>query len=599
MQELQNKIPQIEFFEMLNSGGEGDVYRVKNSVGVELAAKLTMKEIIENLENIGINFYKRNHILEQIDSEFVIKAHEIQVVNHPKYKNIECVATLFELVNGVGLDEYINTNNKISKEIAQIIGNGILEGLIAIHSTGIEHGDLSNPENIMIENNSYKPKIIDLSYKDKHFKFSSGAKNALQHEDILHVITHLSTLLEKANFEQSVIHNFIARSFKMKNAKYVLNEYHNCFSSNNDIKLLRKILDDSSFPSSNEYAEALLNDTKLTTKDLLELFIDMVISNGLKDHHLEFINQVIKKSSNKSIVAFLEKLFNILINNNEKSKTIYQSLVFLLLGLKEKLLAVYHIEKTTKIDFEIFLINHINDFANNYKAIMFQNLITPQVCIHLSFIYYPYFSDSNVVKFQNILMSQFKNENYPFLNYLVNNVINEHLTNVFTSFNSENRAEISSLENYSNQLNKNAWLKVINKIDEFWKIIEMKRFYENYTQNIFILYDTRARKLHNILLTCNFTEIARDSIPVLQNFGYYSVIPRMEKYSTSENYRLEFIYELFKLLDTCRTHDLCKKCTKPATHRVLNPATKNAQYPASVTEMIRPLLSSERDFISI
>ena len=46
-------------------------------------------------------------------------------------------------------------------------------------------------------------------------------------------------------------------------------------------------------------------------------------------------------------------------------------------------------------------------------------------------------------------------------------------------------------------------------------------------------------------------------------------------------------------------NDLCKKCTKPATHRVLNPATKNAQYPASVTEMIRPLLNSERDFISI
>lgn len=565
MQELKNKIPKIEFFEMLNSGGEGEVYRVKNSVGVELAAKLTMKEIIENLESFGIDFYKRNHILEQIDSEFVIKAHEMQVVKYPKDESIECIATLFELVNGVGLDEYINTNNKISKEIAQTIGNGILEGLIAIHNTGIEHGDLSNPENIMIENNSNKPKIIDLSYKDKHLKFSSGAKNALQHEDILHVISHLTTLLEKASFEQSVIHNFIAQSFKKKNAQYVLNEYNNCFSSNSDIELLHKTLCESSFPSSYEYAEALLNDTKSTTKDILELFTEMVLSNEFKEHHLQFINQAIEKSTNDSIVAFLEKLFNILITHHEKKKTIYPSLVLLILGLKEKLLAVYHIQNSARTGFEIFLIDHINDFTNNYKVLMSKNLITPQVCIHLSFIYYPYFTDSNVIKFQNILMNQFRNNNHPFLNYLADNVNYEYLTNVFASFNAENRAEILSLVNRSNQLNKNAWLKIIDKIEEFWKIISMRTFYENHIQNIFILYDTRARNLHSKLSQCNFIEIARDSIPVLENFGYHSVVPRMEKYATSENYRLEFIYELYKLLDTCITHDKSDLHRKPCS----------------------------------
>jgi len=210
----------IESFEdCLNSGGEGDVWKAKDNLKRDVAVKFISNENKKMLDEIGLNVEKRHELLASIKSENVVAIHFHTQVKHPVH-NEERYSIAMELLEGETLLSYLLKNHTIDNDSAKNICTGILNGLSDIHKKSIEHGDLSNPENIMIKANGI-PVIIDLSPKIRNATFSSRAQEAVMRKDIFDALYLINEVLAKTNYSAYKIESFLAKIIFIKNVEII------------------------------------------------------------------------------------------------------------------------------------------------------------------------------------------------------------------------------------------------------------------------------------------------------------------------------------------------------------------------------------------
>jgi len=136
--------------EVIGEGGMGTVLRCSRK-GEDVAVKMIRPNLLGS---------------DDIRGRFAREAELLQSVNHPNVarivgydasnKTAPWLAT--EFIDGPNLREWVAENGPMEEEPWENLARGVLEGLVAIHATGILHRDIK-PANIMLSPEG--PKIID------------------------------------------------------------------------------------------------------------------------------------------------------------------------------------------------------------------------------------------------------------------------------------------------------------------------------------------------------------------------------------------------------------------------------------------------------
>lgn len=166
-----------EEFKFQNKIGEGcfaTVWKAIDNLGREVAIKIFNPSAVyvsdeADLQNT-VSKMILNHakLLAQVNHTNVVKIHSFNKVKDPKTQNIvDCI--VMEFLEGITLEKRLETNLSIDE--ASFIGNGIIEGMVAIHNSNIAHNDLHS-KNIMLSNNFIK--IIDPRYDESTFALLSS-----------------------------------------------------------------------------------------------------------------------------------------------------------------------------------------------------------------------------------------------------------------------------------------------------------------------------------------------------------------------------------------------------------------------------------------
>ena len=148
----------------LGRGGYGKIYRVReNNTGKVYALKVFNDEPSESQ-------LREIELLRRLSgypncNEFVLCVYDILSIPDPQVQNMTKRAILTEYIGGgnlkqLTLDSYAKGVRIPAAGLAQIL-QGILQGLVYIHSKGVIHGDLKL-ENVMLrEANGNRPVLID------------------------------------------------------------------------------------------------------------------------------------------------------------------------------------------------------------------------------------------------------------------------------------------------------------------------------------------------------------------------------------------------------------------------------------------------------
>lgn len=133
----------------LGAGGMGIVYLA--SKGSESVALKVVRESLIDDPSDATRFTREIEALEAIDSPFVAK-----ILGSGVDKDQAWFAT--EFVNGPDLKSLVSDKGPLDEDKWQVLADGLLKGLEAIHTAGVIHRDIK-PGNIIMSETG--PKIID------------------------------------------------------------------------------------------------------------------------------------------------------------------------------------------------------------------------------------------------------------------------------------------------------------------------------------------------------------------------------------------------------------------------------------------------------
>ena len=186
-----SKAQQVRVIDFIGVGGFSDVWKVQDTQNNNIFA---LKHIRLKHKDPGEVARTVSKITEEakinLPSSYIVKAFGLSVLDE---KGLH-FAILFEYVDGVELNEWIQKNKYVNWKTKLNIYLKILEGIAVAHQHGIYHKDLK-PENIIITKNNC-PKILDFglaSTKDKNVTRSRGLAGTLSYlapESLLNIKTY-------------------------------------------------------------------------------------------------------------------------------------------------------------------------------------------------------------------------------------------------------------------------------------------------------------------------------------------------------------------------------------------------------------------------
>lgn len=185
------KAKTVTVVDFIGAGAYGSVWKVKD---VSNSNFFALKHVRLKQQNSGdiakyaIKMSKESEI--NLPTNYIVKAFGLSKLD----RNGLDYAILFELVEGVDLDEWITNNKYTSIDVKLELFYKILEGVAVAHNHSIYHHDLK-PQNIKISKGNV-PKILDFglaSVKDKNITESkeiSGTFSYIAPEKLVNIKTN-------------------------------------------------------------------------------------------------------------------------------------------------------------------------------------------------------------------------------------------------------------------------------------------------------------------------------------------------------------------------------------------------------------------------
>jgi serine/threonine protein kinase len=149
---IEQRINNYKIISLLGEGGMATVYLAEHqSLGNKVAIKILKPEYIQH-PNVRKRFLAEARNLAQMNHPNVIKVTDLIDAG-------DIVAFVMEYIDGETLEQYINSQGKLSDEVIQSLFNQMVEAIEYIHSQGFIHRDIK-PSNFMLTLDG-KIKLLD------------------------------------------------------------------------------------------------------------------------------------------------------------------------------------------------------------------------------------------------------------------------------------------------------------------------------------------------------------------------------------------------------------------------------------------------------
>jgi hypothetical protein len=183
-EQRQHVIEHFDFFGKIGEGQFGEVWR---GFDTNLQRAIAIK-LFKNTTDLTAAALDHARALARVTHQNVVRVYNVTTVKHPVTKEtVPCV--VMELIEGIPLSEFLKGTEIRNAGRALSIGQAIIDGVGAIHKSGISHGDLHSG-NIMITADDAR--VIDMQRFRTNLR--TGDLAALIAFDVVDVLKLLSDL---------------------------------------------------------------------------------------------------------------------------------------------------------------------------------------------------------------------------------------------------------------------------------------------------------------------------------------------------------------------------------------------------------------------
>lgn len=283
-------------------GANGILYKGDNNLGLTVAIKI-----------IGAScgdpdfIVKQAEALGRVESPHVVKVIVVDDFDDPANRGTTRPGIVMEWLEGKTFREII-ADGSLSRDDARRIGIGMIDGLHAIHQSGLAHNDLHH-DNIMVGASFVK--ILDIQYLNTLQDDSSAAQESKLKRDRTSMAGLLNQVLAKAHIDSqkiSAFNNALASDDSLGAARTSFDAALSAepIDVEKETERLLHLLTESAFVETQEYATLLADSTPdPVIRPLLERIMEKRIADIPRR---KFIRAIWSRLGSDDRVSIVQKL---------------------------------------------------------------------------------------------------------------------------------------------------------------------------------------------------------------------------------------------------------------------------------------------------